>query len=93
MVSLILTYFVSHYGVYAVAGYGIGYRVEQLMLLPALGLSTAVLALVSNNYGAKKYDRVIETMKVSLKYGFTISTVGIITLDSFRRIYYLFIWF
>ncbi len=78
--SLILTYFVSHYGVNAVAGYGIGYRVEQLMLLPALGLSTAVLALVSNNYGAKKYDRVIETMKVSLKYGFIISTVGIILL-------------
>lgn len=78
--SLILTYFVSHYGVNAVAGYGIGYRVEQLMLLPALGLSTAVLALVSNNYGAKKYDRVIETMKISLKYGFIISTIGIITL-------------
>ena len=53
MVQLILTYFVSHYGVNAVAGFGIGYRVEQLMLLPALGLSTAVLALVSNNYGQK----------------------------------------
>ena len=78
--SLILTYFVSHYGVEAVAGYGIGYRVEQLMLLPALGLSTPVLTLVSNNFGAKKYDRVIETLKVSLKYGFIISTIGIITL-------------
>jgi putative MATE family efflux protein len=84
--SLILTYFVSHYGVNAIAGYGIGYRVEQLMLLPALGLSTAVLALVSNNYGAKKYDRVIETMKVSLKYGFIISTVGIIILTLLGRI-------
>ncbi len=83
--SLILTYFVSHYGVFAVAGYGIGYRVEQLMLLPALGLSTAVLALVSNNFGAKKYDRVIETMKVSLKYGFIISTVGIVTLTLLGR--------
>lgn len=83
--SLILTYFVSHYGVFAVAGYGIGYRVEQLMLLPALGLSTAVLALVSNNFGAKRYDRVIETMRVSLKYGFIISTVGIITLTLLGR--------
>ena len=83
--SLILTYFVSHYGVFAVAGYGIGYRVEQLMLLPALGLSTAVLALVSNNFGAKKYERVIETMKVSLKYGFIISTVGIVTLTLLGR--------
>lgn len=83
--SLILTYFVSHYGIYAVAGYGIGYRVEQLMLLPALGLSTAVLALVSNNYGAKRYDRVIETLKVSLKYGFIISTIGIIVLTILGR--------
>ena len=83
--SLILTYFVSHYGMQAVAGYGIGYRVEQLMLLPALGLNTAVLALVSNNYGAKKYDRVIETLKVSLKYGFIISTVGIIILTLLGR--------
>ena len=83
--SLILTYFVSHYGMQAVAGYGIGYRVEQLMLLPALGLNTAVLTLVSNNYGAKKYDRVIETLKVSLKYGFIISTVGIIILTLLGR--------
>ena len=70
----------------AVAGYGIGYRVEQLMLLPALGLSTAVLTLVSNNYGAKKYDRVIETLKVSIKYGFIISTFGIIFLTLLGRI-------
>lgn len=78
--SLILTYFVSHYGMFAVAGFGIGYRVEQLMLLPALGLSTAVLALVSNNFGAKKYDRVVEIFTTALKYGFIISTIGIITL-------------
>ena len=83
--SLILTYFVSHYGMFAVAGFGIGYRVEQLMLLPALGLSTAVLALVSNNFGAKRYDRVIEIFTTALKYGFIISTVGIITLTLLGR--------
>ena len=67
-------------------GFGIGYRVEQLMLLPALGLSTAVLALVSNNYGAKKYGRVIETLKVSIKYGFIISTIGIFILTIFGKL-------
>ena len=83
--SLILTYFVSHYGMQAVAGYGIGYRVEQLMLLPALGISTAVLTLVSNNFGAKKYDRVMETVKTALKYGFIVATVGIIVLTILGR--------
>ena len=78
--SIILTYFVSHYGYQAVAGYGIGFRVEQLMLLPALGLSTAVLTLVSNNYGARKYDRVYAIVKTALKYGFMISAFGIVFL-------------
>lgn len=78
--SVILTYFVAQYGLMAVAGYGIAYRVEQLMLLPTLGLSTAVLTIISNNYGAKKYDRVLETLKVAMKYGFILSTIGIITL-------------
>ena len=84
--SLILMYFVSLYGVKAVAGYGIGFRVEQIMLLPALGLSSAVLALVSNNYGAKKYDRVIETVNKALKYGFIIATFGIIFLYLFGKL-------
>lgn len=79
--SLILTYFVSHYNMYAVAGYGIGYRVEQIMLLPALGLNTAVLTLVSNNYGAKKYHRVIEVLKVAFKYAFIVCTIGILILS------------
>ena len=59
--SVILTYFVAQYGVMAVAGYGIAFRVEQLMLLPILGLSTAVLTIVSNNFGAKN---MIESLKL-----------------------------
>lgn len=84
--SIILTYFVSHYGYQAVAGYGIGFRVEQLMLLPALGLSTAVLTLVSNNYGAKQFDRVYLIVKTALKYGFIISAFGIVFLMVFGEI-------
>lgn len=83
--SVILTYFVAQYGVMAVAGYGIAFRVEQLMLLPILGLSTAVLTIVSNNFGAKKYDRVIETLRISIKYGFILSTIGILILTIFGK--------
>ncbi len=84
--SIILMYFVTLYGVKAVAGYGIGFRVEQLMLLPALGLSSAVLSIISNNYGAKKYDRVQDTLNTALKYGFYISTFGIIFLYIFGKL-------
>ena len=84
--SIILIYFVSLYGVKAVAGYGIGFRVEQLMLLPALGLSSATLSIISNNYGAKNYDRVKETLSKALKYGFLIATFGITFLYIFGKL-------
>ncbi len=74
--SLLVVYFVSKYGMNAVAGYGIGFRVEQIMLLPALGLSTAVLTLVSNNFGADKFDRVKQTLYYGLKYGLYVCLFG-----------------
>ncbi|WP_263832081.1 MATE family efflux transporter [Sulfurospirillum oryzae] len=78
--SLIALHFVTLYGYQAVAGYGIGYRVEQLMLLPALGISSAVLSLVSNNMGAGKMERVRQTLLYALGYGYTISIVGMMIL-------------
>jgi len=84
--SLILMYYVSTYGYEAVAGYGIGFRVEQLMLLPALGISTAALSIISNNFGAKRYDRVVETLNTALKYGFMVSLFGVIFLNLFGEL-------
>lgn len=74
--SLIALHFVTLYGYQAVAGYGIGYRVEQLMLLPTLGISSAVLSLVSNNMGAGHFERVRQTLFYALVYGYTLSFIG-----------------
>lgn len=74
--ALIALHFVTQYGYQTVAGYGIGYRVEQLMLLPSLGISSAVLSLVSNNMGAGKFERVHQTLFYALAYGYTLSFIG-----------------
>jgi len=81
--SLIALHFVTTYGYKAVAGYGIGYRVEQLMLLPALGISSATLSLVSNNMGAGKLLRVKEVMISALKYGYSIALMGMVIMLCF----------
>jgi len=78
--SLMALYFVAHYGYKAVAGYGIGYRVEQLFLLPCLGISSATLSLVSNNMGAGQFERVRQTLRVSLLYGYSVALVGLLIL-------------
>ncbi|MCF7861507.1 MATE family efflux transporter [Candidatus Woesearchaeota archaeon] len=72
----IITYNVSEFGAAAIAGYGTGIRVEQIMLLPTIGLNIAVLSLVGQNYGAGNIKRIKEVASLALKYGFYIMTVG-----------------
>jgi putative MATE family efflux protein len=83
--TMLIMYFVSFYGYKTVAAFGIGYRVEQIILLPMLGLNTAVSAIVANNYGAKNFDRIVEVIHKALKYGFIMAIIGIVFLYFFGK--------
>lgn len=72
----ILIFLVSSYGDYTAGGYGTGVRFEQLFLLPILGLNTATLSLVGQNYGANNLNRVKEIYLLSLKYGVGLMIIG-----------------
>ena len=76
----VITYFVSTFGEEAVAAYGIGIRIEQIALLPTIGLNIATLTLVAQNNGAKLFDRVRETLNAALAYGgiLMIAATGIV---------------
>lgn len=67
--SFIINYFVAIYGRDAIAGYGAAIRIEQIALIPTIGLNIAVLTLTGQNNGAKKFDRIREVVRVALKYG------------------------
>ena len=58
--AIVLAY-IGQSGEYAVAGYGAGTRIEQVVLLPILGINTAIISIISQNFGAKNFDRVKET--------------------------------
>ncbi len=78
--GFITIYFISQFGDYPVAGYSVGIRIEQLLLMPALGLNASVMALVGQNYGAGRVDRVKEIYIKSLKIALLISLVFIPTM-------------
>lgn len=73
--SLVVTAAVARFGEDAVAGLGIALRIEQLILLPTIGLNIAVLSLVSVNFGAKHYQRMEKVALDSIKIG-TLMMVG-----------------
>ncbi|MBT1070379.1 MATE family efflux transporter [Pelotalea chapellei] len=72
----IITWFVGRYGKDAVAAYGIGTRIEQVALLPVMGLNVSTLALTAQNFGAGHMRRIRETLGISLRYGFTLASFG-----------------
>tara|TARA_Y100000591_G_scaffold149449_1_gene128356 strand:- start:1172 stop:2551 length:1380 start_codon:yes stop_codon:yes gene_type:complete len=67
----IILFFISQYGDLALAGYGTAIRYEQIFLLPVLGLNTAVLSMVGQNFGAKNIERVEEIYNKALYFGCT----------------------
>ena len=69
--AIIFTY-VGQSGEYAVAGYGVGTRIEQVVLLPILGINTAIISIIAQNYGANNLLRIKETYFTAIKYAFII---------------------
>ncbi len=72
----IITWFVGRFGQEAVAAYGIATRIEQIALLPVMGLNVSTLALTAQNYGAGRIDRIRLVLTTSLRYGFMLAAVG-----------------
>jgi len=72
----VITYFISGFGKAAVAAYGVGMRVEQIVLLPAIGLNTATLTLIAQNHGARQYDRILEILQTCMIYGVAMAAGG-----------------
>ncbi len=81
----IITYFISRFGKEAVAAYGIATRIEQIALLPTIGLNIATLSLVGQNMGAGNCARVKETLYTALKYGAYVILPGFFLIIIFSR--------
>lgn len=72
----VTTFYLKYYGEAAVAAFGVGTRIEQLVLLPAIGLGAAIVSIVGQNNGAGKIDRVQECVKICAKYGLYLITAA-----------------
>tara|TARA_R110001583_G_scaffold173287_1_gene327251 strand:- start:94217 stop:95536 length:1320 start_codon:yes stop_codon:yes gene_type:complete len=83
--SIIVTAAVTQFGEDAVAGLGIALRIEQLILLPTIGINIAVLSLVSVNFGAKHYQRMEQVALDSITIGSVLMIFGGILLFIFAR--------
>jgi putative MATE family efflux protein len=81
----ILTWFVKSFGTEAIAAMGLGTRIEQIILLPAIGISSAMLSITGQNLGAGLHDRIRSAWLLCLKFSVSLMIVGGLVLVVFAE--------
>jgi len=78
--SAIVVTMVAAYGVDAVAGFGIAMRLEPMALIPFYALSAISSPFFGQNFGAGRFDRLVEARRVitlfSLLFGLILAIVA-----------------
>jgi putative MATE family efflux protein len=81
--AFIIVWLASVFGTAPVAAYGLASRIEQVVLLPIIGLNMAALGIISQNMGAKKTKRAYEAFETCILLGLILSSLGSIVLQLF----------
>lgn len=69
----------------AISGMGVVNSVAVLFLMPIFGINQGVQPIIGYNYGAKKYDRVKEALKLGIFGATTIVLAGFIVTQLFSQ--------
>lgn len=74
--GFVVQFALKEFGEHAIAAYGVALRIEQILLLPVLGMTGALLPIAGQNFGAKDYDRVRDALFFCWKIGFAMSAIA-----------------
>ena len=73
--GFVVQFALKGFGEHAIAAYGIALRIEQILLLPVLGMTGALLPIAAQNFGADQHDRVRDALWFCWKLGL-VMTIG-----------------
>ncbi len=65
----------------ATAVFGVYFKLQSFIFMPVFGLNNGMVPIVAYNYGARKPDRIIKTIKLSVMYAVAIMFVGFLAFQ------------
>ena len=74
----------SYGGDAAIAVFGIIIKIISFIFLPLLGIAFGLQPIVGYNYGAKKYERISEAVKLALAATTVFGTFGLLVMTLFK---------
>jgi putative MATE family efflux protein len=73
LAGVIIISLVNTYGTAVTAAFGIGMQIDMLAAIPVMSIGMAATSIAGQNLGARKLDRVFETLRVSIYFGLVIA--------------------
>lgn len=67
----------------ATAVFGVYYKLQSFVFMPVFGLTNGIIPILSYNYGAKKKQRILEAMKLSIIYAMGVMLMGLVIFQVF----------
>lgn len=65
----------------AAAVFGIYFKLQSFVFMPVLGLNNGMVPIISFNYGAKRPDRILQTIRMSVICAVSIMIVGTLVVQ------------
>ena len=62
----------------AVATFGVYFKLQSFVFMPLFGMNSGSVPIIAYNYGADRRDRLEETMRLGVRYGIGIMSIGTI---------------
>ena len=67
----------------ATAVFGVYFKLQSFIFMPVFGLNNGMVPIIAYNYGAGSRERVVKTMKSSVRYAVGIMLVGLLIMELF----------
>jgi len=84
VINIIYNQSLAHYGGdNAIGAFGIIFTLTMFILMPVFGINQGAQPIIGYNYGAKRYERVKETLKQTVIWATVIVTGGFILVEVF----------
>lgn len=65
----------------ATAVFGVYFKLQSFVFMPILGLNNGMVPIVAYNFGARKKDRLLQIVKLSMIYAVGIMCIGIVVFQ------------
>ena len=66
----------------ATAVFGVYFKLQSFVFMPVFGLNNGTVPIIAYNYGARKPDRIMKTLKLAIIYAVSIMLIGLVVFQT-----------